>query len=246
VWIAGPLCGIVIQPLMGVLSDRCRIPWGRRRPYILSGALATILSLLFLAWSGDTLKGLLISSNRDVDSDGIRTVAIILATIGIYALNISIQPLQMGLRALIVENCARHQQAQASAWASRLTGLGNIVGYLAGFTDLPSLFPSSSITQFQGLCLIASVSLAITVGMSCIAVSENDPESMLLAPGENLKFTSFLRQLLRTSRTMPWRIRRVCQVQFCAWMGWYPFLFYSTTYVTDLSFQIVRKLPDTG
>ena len=231
---------------MGVLSDRCRIPWGRRRPYILSGALATILSLLFLAWSGDTLKGLLISSNRDVDSDGIRTVAIILATIGIYALNVSIQPLQMGLRTLIVENCARHQQAQASAWASRVTGLGNIVGYLAGFTDLPSLFPSSSITQFQGLCLIASVSLAITVGMSCIAVSENDPESMLLTPRENIKFTSFLRQLLRTSRAMPWRIRRVCQVQFCAWMGWYPFLFYSTTYVTDLSFQIVRKLPDTG
>ena len=203
--------------------------------------------LLFLAWFGDTHKETLISSNRDAaDSDGIRTVAIILATIGIYALNISIQPLQMGLRTLIFENCARNQQAQASAWTIRLTGLLNIVGYLAGFTDLPSLFKSSSITQFQGLCLIASVSLAITVGMSCIAVSENDPESMLLTPRENIKFTSFLRQLLRTSRAMPWRIRRVCQVQFCAWMGWYPFLFYSTTYVTDLSFQIVRKLPDTG
>jgi solute carrier family 45 protein 1/2/4 len=220
---------------VGVLSDRCRTPWGRRRPYILGGAFSTIISLLFIAWSGDSVKGLVISPDRDVNSDGVRTVAILFATIGIYALNVSIQPLQMGLRTRIIEVCPRHQQAQASAWASRLTGLGNIVGYLAGFTNLPSLFPSSSVTQFQGLCLIASVSLAITVAMSCLAVSENGPESMSLTPIENMKFTTFLKQLLRTSRTMPRKIRRVCQIQFFAWMGWYPVLFYTTTYVCDFA-----------
>lgn len=51
VWLAGPLCGALVQPILGAHSDRCRHPWGRQKPYIIGGAAATVVSLLGLAYS---------------------------------------------------------------------------------------------------------------------------------------------------------------------------------------------------
>ena len=214
---------------MGALSDRSRSSWGRRKPYVVGGAIATILSMILLAWVEELMKTLTRFSYGDADDGGFGKVVIVSAVFWVYILNISIQPLQMGLRTLVIENCPISQQQQASAWVSRLTGVGNIVGYLAGITDLSRFAPTISVTQFQGLCLVASVSLAIGVSMSCIAVTEKNLEEALLPTGDNSSFSSYLSQLLRTYRTMPWKIRRVCHIQFCAWMGWFPFLFYSTT-----------------
>lgn len=213
---------------MGALSDRCRISWGRRRPFIVGGAIGTILSLVFLAWLQEIMKALTRYSYGDADENNFGTVVIVLAIIGVYLLNISIQPLQMGLRAAIIENCPKSQQEQASSWASRLTGVGNIVGYLAGIADLSKILPFYSLTQFQGLCLVASVALAIGVSMTCIAITEQNPEHILVTT-ETLRLSSYFRQLKRTYRAMPWRVRRVCKIQFCAWLGWFPVLFYSTT-----------------
>eukprot|EP00171_Calliarthron_tuberculosum_P013360 IDg13360t1 len=44
-WLAGPISGIVMQPVVGVLSDRCRSAFGRRRPFMLIGAILVALSL---------------------------------------------------------------------------------------------------------------------------------------------------------------------------------------------------------
>lgn len=52
VWIAGPLSGTLVQPYVGIRSDNCRSPWGRRVPFMLAGAFATAMSLLCLAWVG--------------------------------------------------------------------------------------------------------------------------------------------------------------------------------------------------
>jgi solute carrier family 45 protein 1/2/4 len=42
-------------------------------------------------------------------------------------------------------------------------------------------------------------------------------------------------QLIRTMRQLPSSIQRICNVQFFAWIGWFPFLFYSTTWVAELA-----------
>ena len=50
-WLAGPVTGLLIQPLVGALSDRTSSRWGRRTPYFLIGALACSLGLLAMPYS---------------------------------------------------------------------------------------------------------------------------------------------------------------------------------------------------
>ena len=51
-WIAAPLTGLIVQPIIGYLSDRTWSPrWGRRRPYFLIGAILSSLALFFVPYS---------------------------------------------------------------------------------------------------------------------------------------------------------------------------------------------------
>lgn len=228
VWVAAPLCGVVVQPFVGALSDQSRLRWGRRKPFIVGGAVGTVISMLILAWVDEIVCCLSKACGRDGGGHCMRTLVVLTAVFWVYALNIAIQPLQTGLRALIVENCPAHQQTQASATASCLMGIGNIVGYLAGFTDLPHTLPLNGGTQFQGLCLIASFSLAASVTISCLLVFEKDPRSS--SPSLiDASTGNPIRHLIRCVKVLPPNIRKVCHVQFWAWMGWFPFLYYKTT-----------------
>lgn len=51
VWIAGPLSGLVTQPIIGMKSDKSRNRYGRRRPYMMAGTLAVVLCYLVLGWT---------------------------------------------------------------------------------------------------------------------------------------------------------------------------------------------------
>lgn len=217
-----------MQPLVGILSDRTRGRLGRRRPFIIGGALGVIIAMLSLAWVEEIVHLVTRTPDRAQQSNATRNSIISIAILWIYALNIFIQPLQAGLRTLIIENCPAHQQTQASAWASGMTGVGNIVGYLSGFAALPAFFNSKTLTQFQCLCLIASLSLTITVTMTCSINEQNSPNAFPVRL-ERTGLGVVLRDLVQTYKSMPKRVRKVCHIQVFAWMGWFPFLFYSTT-----------------
>lgn len=53
VWIAGPLSGLIIQPLIGVIADRSRSKWGRRRPFMVFGSLVVAFCLIVLGWTSE-------------------------------------------------------------------------------------------------------------------------------------------------------------------------------------------------
>lgn len=52
VWVAGPLSGLVMQPIIGMLSDKSTSPYGRRRPFMVAGTAAVVACLLLLGWTG--------------------------------------------------------------------------------------------------------------------------------------------------------------------------------------------------
>jgi hypothetical protein len=61
--------GLIMQPIVGVISDGCKSKWGRRRPFLLGGSIVVVLSLLAIGWTreltwfftrregGDTVRG---------------------------------------------------------------------------------------------------------------------------------------------------------------------------------------------
>lgn len=140
---------------------------------------------------------------------------------------------QAAIRAYIVDVAPTHQQESANAWMIRASGIGNILGYLAGNANLPKYFPFFGDSQFKVLCAIASIIMAVTVAISCSAVHERDPR--FEGPPETQEgLVALFKSLARSVRKLPSQIKRVCEVQFFAWIGWFPFLFYITTYIGEI------------
>lgn len=237
VWIAGPLSGALVQPYVGILSDNCRSSWGKRTPFMFFGSLATIVSLLCLAWVRDIVGGFLGLFGADSTSDGVKVTIIIVAVAFVYILDFSINTVQAGIRAFILDCCPAHQQESANAMASRVVGVGNIIGYLAGFVDLPKYIWFLGRTQFEILCAIASISLASTVAISMLTIRERDPRKEPPPPKGSGGLVAFFKSIFTSIRNLPPQTRKVCEVQFFAWIGFFPQLFYSSSYIGDIYVQ---------
>lgn len=90
VWIAGPLSGSLVQPYVGIRSDNCRISWGKRKPFMIAGASATIVSLMALAWVRELVGGFLGLFGADRESQSVKTTIIIVAVLFVYILDFAI------------------------------------------------------------------------------------------------------------------------------------------------------------
>lgn len=90
VWVAGPLTGTLVQPYIGILSDNCRIPWGKRKPFMIGGGLATIFCLMILAWVREIVAGLLGIFGADAQSTGVKVTTQVFATIMMFCLDFAI------------------------------------------------------------------------------------------------------------------------------------------------------------
>ncbi|TVY88140.1 General alpha-glucoside permease, partial [Lachnellula willkommii] len=237
VWIAGPLSGALVQPYVGMLSDNCRSKWGKRVPFMAAGAAATIISLLALAWVREVVGGVLGLFGADSESRGVKTTIIVVAVLFVYVLDFAINTVQAGIRAFILDCCPSHQQETANAMASRITGIGSIVTYLAGYMDLPKYVWFFGNTQFKVLSVIACVALGGTVALSIGTVHERDASLQdPPAKGKGGLF-AFFKQVFHSIRRLPPQTRKVCEVQFFAWIGFFPQLFYSSSYVGDIYVQ---------
>ncbi len=201
---------------------------------MVGGAVATILSLLALAWAKEIVAGVFGIFGIASDSHAVAKVAIVFAVLMIYVLDFAVNVIQAAIRAFIVDNAPAHQQDTANAWASRISGVGNIIGYLFGYVDLPRYFWFFGNTQFKVLCVIASFAMSSTLAVSVFSIRERDPRLEGEPAEQESGVLAFFRGLFRSMRKLPPQIRKVCEVQFFAWIGWFPFLFYITTYVGEI------------
>jgi solute carrier family 45 protein 1/2/4 len=121
--------------------------------------------------------------------------------------------------------------------ASRVVGVGNIIGYLAGFVDLPKYLWFMGNTQFEILCVIASISLSSTIAISISTIRERDSRKEPAAPKGSGGLIAFFKAVFSSIRRLPPQTRKVCEVQFFAWIGFFPQLFYSSSYIGDIYVQ---------
>ncbi|KAK7521008.1 sucrose transporter [Phyllosticta citriasiana] len=226
VWIAGPLSGLVMQPVVGVLADQSQSKWGRRRPFMVGGAVIVSVFLLILGWA-EELVSLFVAS-----PDLKRKVTITLAVLCIYAIDFAINSVQASGRGLIVDVLPTSKQQLGSAWATRMVAVGSLIGHGCGAVDLGAIFGTTlGDTQFKQLIVVATIALLTCTGITCWAVSEKVYE------GKEVGGTGALgmfAQLIRTTVNLPPRIAAICVVQFWAWIGYFPFMFYSSTWVGEI------------
>lgn len=55
VWIAGPLSGLIMVPVVGAITDRSASKWGRRRPFMVWGSMLVSVGLLLLGWTEEII-----------------------------------------------------------------------------------------------------------------------------------------------------------------------------------------------
>ena len=229
IWLAGPISGTVIQPYISILSDKSHHPWGRRKPFIFYGTIFTITCMLLLPWTGNIVSAVFCGIEGSHEGTSAVVMRGVMASVLIWGLNISVQPVQMGVRALVVDACPLDQQIQAASYASCITSIGTVFGYALGFVDLPQLLPWLANTEFKCLSVIASLALSSTVAVTLYKIKERKilPNDELRKQG--IGIISVSKDVFRNVRLMPDTIKMVCMAQFFSWMAWFPFLFYITT-----------------
>lgn len=117
---AGPVTGVLVQPIVGALSDRCGLSLGRRRPFLLLGALLTAVALVLMPSSSTLL----------------------MAAVLLWILDASINITQGPYRALVPDVVHKGQQATAYSLMSLTIGLGSVAAFLIAFkiADIHQLF----------------------------------------------------------------------------------------------------------
>ncbi|KAI0395062.1 major facilitator superfamily domain-containing protein [Xylariaceae sp. FL0594] len=231
VWIAGPLSGLIVQPIVGTLADKSTSRWGRRRPFIIIGSIISALFLLLLGFTGD-IVGFFVTDEKVAQHLTVRA-----AVVAIYAVDFSINVVMSAVKSLVVDTLPIEKQQTGSAWGSRMSAIGHGIAFATGAIDLPSIFGKSlGETQFKQLTVFAAVGLIGTCGTTCWAVTER---VLLSTPEPDQKEGLFqvAKHVWTTMVHLPPRIHAICMAQFWAWIGWFPFLFYSTTWIGETYFR---------
>lgn len=231
IWVAGPLSGLIVQPIVGVIADESKSRWGRRRPLMLAGSAIVAFCLLVLGFTRE-IVGIFVGD----DDDAARTPTIALAVLAIYCVDFAINAVMSCSRSLIVDTLSIDKQQAGAAWSSRMGAIGHGIGYASGAIDLVGLLGTTlGDTQFKQLTIIASAAMLTTTGLTCWAVSERVLVSS--APTKHHGRFKVVRQIWSTLLHLPPRVQAICNVQFWNWIGWFPFLFYSTTWVGETYFR---------
>src|SRR5574344_1663612 len=125
VWAAGPIAGILAQPIVGVLSDKMWFMGGRRRPWIVIGG--TLAALMMLA-----LPNLEIIQKIFVGGDnpqaGLLSIAVIVALTFDLSINVSFNP----TRSLVADCTSLKDRAKGYTWMQTISGSFGVLAYFIG------------------------------------------------------------------------------------------------------------------
>jgi solute carrier family 45 protein 1/2/4 len=143
-----------------------------------------------------------------------------LAIVGFYGLDFSLNCVMTAARALVCDLSPPDAQSSANANVAVMIALGNLTGYFLGVLDL-KIFGA---TQLQVLCTIAA---ALLLASCCYTFSSTEPVRVSNQSGINKLCTQFF--------NLPLPIQQICNVQLFAWLAWFPFLFYATSWISDLT-----------
>ena len=237
IWLAGPFSGMVVQPIIGVLSDNTKSKFGRRRPYLLGGALITAIAL----WIFPNSAGIsdMIGKLFNINMPG--WGGLLIAAIMIWIIDACINIAQGPYRSLIPDVVPQNQHAQANSYISLAIGLGSVIAMIvAPLLKFLFNYQMSIPAQF----IMAGIAFALAMLWTCITIKEkstlkNNQEIQDQASKDNNG--SFLQSLKEFFLLSP-EVKKICLMQFFTWIGMMCLLIYITPFVI----HTVYNIPDTS
>jgi maltose/moltooligosaccharide transporter len=221
-WIAAPLTGLIVQPIIGYLSDRT---WhkslGRRRPYFLIGAILSSIALFFVPFSS-TLW-----------------MAVGFLWILDASINISMEP----FRALVADKLDDSQRSYGFVVQTLIIGIGtwvasqlpwfvtNVLGYSneAG----PGMVPESVKIAFAIGAFVFMASILVTI----FTTNEYPPKDMEEFERKKKEKGRFLSDIAENIGSMPVTMRKLGLVQFFSWFAFFAMWAMATPALTEHVFN---------
>ncbi|GKV33511.1 hypothetical protein SLEP1_g42016 [Rubroshorea leprosula] len=243
IWLCGPLSGLVVQPLVGHMSDRCTSRFGRRRPFIVAGAVSISLSVLIIGHSADI--GWLLG-----DRGNFRPRAIAAFVFGFWILDVANNMTQGPCRALLADLTGKdHRRTRvANAYFSLFMAVGNVLGFATGsFSGWFKILPFTRTSACNADCanlksafFLDIIFIVITTYISIAAAKEvplgsptnRGAPSNEEGPGQSGHAQeAFLWELFGTFRYFSGSIWIILSVTALNWIGWFPFLLFDTDWM---------------
>ena len=228
IWLAGPFTGMVVQPIVGRLSDKTISPFGRRRPYLLGGAILASLAL----WLFPNSAGI---SNFFQNITGLNFPywsALLVAAIMIWIIDACVNVAQGPYRALIPDVVPQEQHSIANSYISLAIGLGSVVAAgTAPFLKWVFNYQMSIEAQF------IMAALAFTLGMlwTCITIKERKLEKT--EEKQEVKKESFIDSMKAFFALSP-EVSKICLMQFFTWIGTMCMMIFFTQYSVHTIFGV--------
>lgn len=218
-WIAAPVTGLLVQPIVGYCSDRTWNKLGRRRPYFLYGALFTSLALIIMP-NSPTLW-----------------IAAGMLWVMDASINISMEP----FRALVGDMLPKKQRAFGYSMQSFFIGVGAVVAsalpwlltnvFSVSNTAAEGEIPSSVVWSFYAGAAVLFFAILWTI----IRTNEYSPQELNNFEGaENSEDSGgfILSVLAKDIMNMPRTMLQLAVVQFFSWFALFSMWIYSTAGVT--------------
>ena len=210
-WLAGPVTGLIVQPIIGSMSDRTWNRLGRRRPYFLSGAILASIALFFMP-----------------DSSALWMAAGLLWILD-ASINVSMEP----FRAFVADKLNIDQRTAGFVMQSFFIGIGqtlaNVLPFIfrrMGVDDRGVAAANASVhaipTSVNYAFKIGAVAFLICVLWTVFTTKEYPPDDMEefeRRRREHKGLSAGLSEIVSAMREMPKTMKQLAVVQFFTWLG---------------------------
>lgn len=219
-WIAAPLTGLLVQPIVGYLSDRTWHPrFGRRKPFFFFGAVMSTIALFFAPYSS----------------------ALWMAAGALWILDASINVSMEPFRALVADKLPESQRSFGFVVQTLIIGIGTWVAsnlpWLmtelgAANTAAPGVVPDSVKYAFGIGAFVLFTSILFTI----LKTAEYPPEDLeaFEREKENKKgFFKGAKEVFQLIVTMPTVMKQLGLVQFFSWFAFFTMWSFATPAITE-------------
>jgi maltose/moltooligosaccharide transporter len=230
-WLAAPVTGMIVQPIIGHYSDRTWNRLGRRRPYFLAGAILSALALVIMPNSAvlaSALPPILIGAGMLMVMDA--------------SFNVAMEP----FRALVGDNLPDAQRATGFSVQTFLIGIGAVLGswfpyIFAEFlgvskTAAPGQVPDNVLFSFYTGALVLLTSILWTV----MTTKEYSPaeHALYTADEPQDEEKEGLKAILYDFAHMPVTMRQLGLVQFFSWFALFSMWVFTTPAVAQHIYHV--------